>query len=285
MSRALVAGLADGSIYALLALGIVVIYRSARVLNLAHGHVGTFAVLTAAALVPKVWPWGAALAILISATVGLVFYGLIVDKIDADDHSSITVATIGLLLLLFTLMVNLSAKPVSIPSPIGGLGPRIFDYYVSPAYVLAFLATAVSSVALASFSRTKAGLAAIGASRDRTAAQMLGIPVRVFSAASWAGGCALASVAVLFAAPIFGVLTPAFATGILIRGLAAAIVGGFERPWGAILGGLSIGVVDSVVGHLAVGSIVPGLSTLVLLAIVVAVVMVRPRGLLQRSTP
>lgn len=285
MSRALVAGLADGSIYALLALGIVVIYRNARVLNLAHGHVGTFAVLTAAALVPKVWPWGAALAIAIGATLGLAFYGLIVDRIDAEDHNSITVATIALLLLLFALMVNLTAESVSIPSPIGGLGLHIFGYYVAPAHVLAFVTTAVTSVALALFARTKTGLVVKGASRDRTAAAMLGIPVRVVSAASWAGGCALASVAVLFAAPIFGVLGPAFATGILVRGLAAAIVGGFERPLGAIVGGLSIGVVDSVVGHLAVGSDIPGLSALVLLTIVVVLAMVRPSGLLERARP
>jgi branched-chain amino acid transport system permease protein len=80
------------------------------------------------------------------------------------------------------------------------------------------------------------------------------------------------------------VLGAAFSTGILIRGLAASILGGFERPFGAVFGGLIVGIIDSVVGHLTVRSEIPGLSTSAVLAVIVALVLLRPRGLTEVTT-
>lgn len=283
MIRSLVAGVAEGSIYGLLGLGIIVIHRNSRIFNLAHGHIGTLAVLSAGALDPKMWPWGAVFAVIIGGVVAAGFFRIVIERIEADDHSSMTVATLGLSLLLFVIMVNVRPSASVVPSPMAS-GVGIFGYQVSSSQLLAFATTVLISIALSLFfDRTKLGLATAGVSLDQTAAQMVGLPVRWISALSWAGGGAIAAAAVLFAAPVLGVIGPAFSTGMMVRGVAAAIVGGLERPFGALMGGVAVGVIDSVVGHFTVASSIPGLSTFILLTVVVTIIWLRPQGLLAAA--
>ena len=277
MGRALVAGVADGGVYGLLALGIFLAYRDARVLNLAHGEVGTFAVLAATAVVGRTWPFGALLAIVIATSVTATFQRVVVARMEGSSPSSGTVATVGLALLLIGLELKLPDATVSVPPPIDGLGPRIFDYYVAPAHLLALGIAVFVGVGLTAFTRrTYFGLASLAASDNPTAARLMGIPASAISALTWGASGAVAAVSALLAGSLFGALHPGFGTALLVRGLAGAIIGGLKSPWRVVTGGIVVGVIDSVVGYLFVRSRLPGLSTLVVMALVVAISIARP---------
>ena len=276
MGRALIAGVADGGVYGLLALGIFLAYRDARVLNLAHGEVGTFAVLAAAALADRTWPLGALLAIGIAAGVTATFQRVVVVRMEGSTSSSVTVATVGLALFLIGLELRFSDTTISIPAPVDGLGPKILDYYVAPAQLLALGLAMFAGLGLTAFTRrTYLGLASRAASENRTAARLMGIPATAISSLTWGASGAIAAVSALLAGSLFGPLHPGFGTALLVRGLAGAIIGGLRTPWGVAIGGIVVGVIDSVVGHLFVRSQLPGLSTFVVMTLVVVISIVR----------
>lgn len=281
--KILVEGIAQGSIYGLFALGIILAHRASHVLNLAHGEIGTFAVLAAAWIVRPFWPWGAVLALAVGAIVGGLVQLVVVARMEEAPRSSVAVATVGLALLLLGIETHIPGLLTPIPSPVGGPGPKFFGYYVGATQQFALAATFIVAVALAVMTRwTDVGLATVAASRDRMAARMVAIPVRVISTSLWSGAGMLAALTMALVAPSLGTIAPGTGTALLLRGVAAAVVGGFEQPFGAIAGGVLVGVIEAAAGHAFVSSSFPGTSTLAVTVVIVGVLLVRPRGILQR---
>src|SRR5688500_7955172 len=134
MGKALISGLANGGVYALLAVGIVLVYKGSRVLNFAQGEMGTFGLFIAFWAIDKQslpWPVGAALAIASVALIGFLFERIVVRNMGEASRLTVAVATIGLLLLLFALELKIfGPSPQLMPPPITGLGIKVAGFFV-----------------------------------------------------------------------------------------------------------------------------------------------------------
>ena len=288
MGEALISGLANGGVYALLAVGIVLVYKGSRVLNFAQGEMGTFGLFVAFWLIEErglPWGVGALGAIAVVALIGLLFERIVVRNMGEASRLTVAVATIGLLLLLFALELKIfGPSPRILRPPIEGLGLQIAGFYVSPTQLLALLTALGLGVALAAFlKRTDFGLGVLAASQDPAATRLVGVRVGRVSAFTWALAGAVSAVAGLLIQPTIGVFTAGFMTGLFVRGLAGALLGGLTSLPGAFIGGVAVGVIEALIGHRYVQSTFPGLQSVAVMVVIVVVLLIRPRGLFGRA--
>jgi branched-chain amino acid transport system permease protein len=279
-----VSGLASGGIYGSLALAIVLIHRATGVFNFAQGELATLSTFICWTLVDHGWSFWPAFG----ATVALSFGGgvllerTLIRPIKGSSLSGIVVLTVGLL-----LAVN------GLDTWIWGSAPRRFDgpFSAAPIHlggvafskqeigVIAVSLTAVLVLA-ALFARTKFGLGVRAAAVHPVDARLAGVRIHAMLAVSWGLAAALGAVAGVMAATS-RVLVPNMMQTVLLYALAAAVIGGINSPLGAVVGGLMIGVLLSLIGsyvHWVGGELRP----VVALAVLVAVLLVRPAGLLGR---
>jgi branched-chain amino acid transport system permease protein len=286
-----VAGLASGSIYALLALAIVIIYRSTGVVNFAQGEMATFTTFIAWTLVDHgVGYWGAfALTLVIAFVGGIALERTIIRPVEGGPVITTVILTIGLFILLGGLSnwiwkAEVRAFPPDRPFPtsaweIGGVAVSKQD-----AGILAITVVLVGAL-YALFQFTKLGLALRASALNPTASRLVGIRVGWMLALGWGLAAALGAVAGLFTAAASPPLDPNMMRPVLIYALAAAVLGGLESPIGAIIGGLTIGVVLNLVVtydthvHLDLDRMRIPIAFLAILI----VLLVRPSGLLGRS--
>lgn len=279
------AGLSGGSLYALVALGLVLIYRSARVLNFAHGDVATFGTFVAFAFVSRGLPLWVALpvAIAVGAVIAMLFYfgALVPAQRKGATPLGQVILTLGLSLVLqgFTVY-GWGAEPDRFPFPLSDSNVwKVGPVYVSELAAGTLVAAASASLLLYVFmQRTRVGLAMRATSENLTAAQTLGIPTRQVLAFAWGAAAALAVIAGVFLAPVL-LLDPFFMLDALFKGLAAAVLGGLNSLPGAVLGGLILGVAESLAG----GYLAMEYKSTLAFVLIVAVLLVRPEGLLGRE--
>jgi branched-chain amino acid transport system permease protein len=278
-------GLSAGSLYALVALGLVLIYRSTRVLNFAHGNVATLGTFVAFAFVSKGYPFAVAfpVALAVGAAVAVLFYfGVLVPaQRQGANLLGQVILTLGLALIFEGgIIYQWGAEPDRFPFPLSDtrtwqLGP----IFVSELAVGTLGAGLVGSTLLYLLvQKTRLGLAMRATSENLPAAQTLGIPTRAVLAFSWAVASVLAVVAGVFLAPAL-LLDPFFMLDPFLKGFAAAVLGGLNSLPGAVLGGLILGIGESLAGAYVT---IQFKNTLAFLIIVV-VLLVRPEGLLGRE--
>lgn len=288
MGQTIVAGLATGGIYGLVAVGIVLIYRGSKVLNFAQGEIGGFSVFIAWVVIER-WqkPWlaGAALAVLTAAAIGFAFERVVVRRMGEATRLSVTVATIGLMLLLLGIELRFWGNTVGyLPPPFEGKGPRLFGFHVSPSHLLALAVLAVLGLGLAAFlRRTDFGLGVLAASQDPAATRLVGVPVARVQSFTWTAAAVCSSIAALLIVPTIGVVGVGVMTTLFIRGLAAALLGGLTSLPGAFVGGIGIGLIYEFVGDAFVESQFPGTQIVAIMLVVVAILLVRPQGLLGKA--
>ena len=279
------AGLSGGSLYALVALGLVLIYRSTRVLNFAHGDIATLGTFVAFTVVTRGLPmWiGLPLAILAGALVAIVFYfgALVPAQRKGANVLGSVILTFGLSLIVQGLTVwRWGAEPDRMPFPLSDTNVwKVGPVFISELAAGTLAAAAVASVLLFLLTqRTRLGLAMRATSENLAAAQTLGIPTRAVLAFSWGAAAALAVIAGVFLAPAL-LLDPFFMLDPLFKGFAAAVLGGMNSLPGAVVGGLILGVVESLTGaYIAIE-----FKTTMAFVLIVAVLLVRPEGLLGRE--
>jgi branched-chain amino acid transport system permease protein len=301
-----VSGLATGAVYALVALGLAVIYRSTRILNFAHGDIstaGTFAAFLLMSMnlpaymsaklggaAPSWWiawlptnlPFGlaAALGLLFGSAVAMLFYFVILAPAQRRDATQLgqIILTLGLGLIIQGLV-----------SYFGGTEPQSFPFPLSEFKIYKFGSIAVSQLSLGTLGisllgcllfyllvqKTRLGLAMRATSENLPAAQTLGIPTRKILALSWGLAAILGVLAGLFLAPSL-ILDPFFMLEPFLKGFAAAILGGLNSLPGAILGGIILGVAEAWAG----GFISIALKNTLAFLIIIVVLLVRPEGLL-----
>jgi branched-chain amino acid transport system permease protein len=284
----IVLGVIAGSIYALIAAGITLVYKASRVLNFAQAEIGTATLyLTYWVTVHEHLPWvvGALASIAGAVVIGLLFELLIVRRMITASRVTVAVATIGLFSLLIALELALFAGTIYIvPAPISHGGVTISGVYVSASQWLALGVVIVVALALAAFLRfTDFGLAVQAAADDPVAAQLMGTPRARISAFTWGTAGALSAIAVLLIEPTVGVLAPGAFDGLFIGGLTAALVGGLSSLPGAFVGGLLVGVAEAEVKAHITSTVIPSVQTTALLVIVLAVLLLRPQGVLGRA--
>ncbi|HET7722362.1 MAG TPA: ABC transporter permease, partial [Acidimicrobiales bacterium] len=279
---AVVLGLIVGLSYGLLALGLILVHRSTRVINLAHGEVGAFAAAIVAVLVNEAgWPYWAAsiLALAVAATLGALVDLVIIRRLFAAPRLMVLVATMGVaqLFLFGTFLLNdsIDNRLAGFPKPFAttwSLGPLV----VQPGELLLLVVVPVVAVAMALFFRyTGFGVAVRASAENRDSARLVGIPTRRISTFVWAAAAVLAAATALMLAPGRGMtVTESLGPDLLMRALAAAVLAGMTSLPRAVVAGVAIGVIEKVVAwNYSVGEV-----ELVLFVILMGALLLQHRG-------
>jgi branched-chain amino acid transport system permease protein len=285
MGQTLVFGFISGGIYALIAAGIVLVYKGSHVLNFAQAEVGTlslYATWWISGEHTKPWALGALAAIAVATIVGLAFEWLAVRRMVEATRVAVAVATIGLFSLTLALEnVLFGATPRHIPPPIEGVGLHIADVFVSPSQLLAAGVVALIALGLTAFFRfTDFGLGVLASAQDPVAARLAGISQKRVSAFIWGTAGALSAIACLLIQPTVGVLAPGALGGLFLGGLTAALVGGLNSLPGAFVGGIVVGTAEAFVKAYLITLPIPGVNIVGLFALIALVLLFRPQGLL-----
>ena len=281
----LVSGLATGSIYALVALGLALIYRSTRILNFAHGDITTAGTFMALTLLSLNLPWALAfiLAIVFGSVLAMAFYFCVLVPAQRREATQLgqIILTLGLGLILQGLVAYF-----------GGTVTQAFPFPLSDIKIYHLGEVVVSQLSLGTFfislfacllfyllvQKTRIGLAMRATSENLPAAQTMGIPTRKVLAFSWGLAAMLGVIAGLFLAPAL-LLDPFFMLEPFLKGFAAAILGGLNSLPGAIVGGLILGVAESLAG----GFISIAFKNTLAFVIIILVLLFRPEGLLGKE--
>ena len=277
-----VAGLGSGAIYAALALALVLIHRATGVINFAQGEMAMFTTYIAWTLIANhgwsYWPAFAA-TLLFAFVLGVGIQRVVIQPVMSTSVLTVVIMTIGLV-LTFNGLAGLiwSAEIRAFPSPfpnetwqIGGVS--ISQQDLGTVAVVAVLVTLL----WAFFQFTKTGLALRASALNPTASRLVGVRVGWMLAIGWGLAAVLGAVAGMLAAPtIF--LDPNMMQAMLIYAFAAAVLGGIDSPFGAVAGGLLLGVGLNLIGAY-VDFVGADLRLPVALLIILVVLLVRPAGL------
>ena len=277
----IVAGVATGSIYACVALAIVMIYRSIGHVNFAQGEMAMFSTFVAWQLIQLgISYWAAfALTVTISFFAGVVIQRALMQRIQDAAELNQIIVFIGLLLVFNSLagfVWDFTVKPF--PSPFG-VAPLLGSSLISShqAGVIAVVVLVLFLFFLF-FRFTRTGLAMRAAVNNGSSAKLLGIRVKALEALGWGLAASVGAIAGMLVAPVV-FLEPNMMAGIVIYGFAGAILGGLNSLPGALIGGVLIGVLENLVS--AFVPVVGGeLKSTIALATIVVVLLVRPQGLL-----
>jgi branched-chain amino acid transport system permease protein len=281
-AQTVIGGLSLGAIYALVAMGFSLVYRTMGLVNFAHGNVvmiGAYVASTFYLSVRLPFIPAMAIALVITGLIGVAIE-FVLRPLENKDFDLMLIGTIGfgiVLEALATLIWGATGRAVRNPVPSGPL--ELFGVRVRPYDLLVLAVTAVATVLLVLFlQRTKRGVAMQAVAMDHEAATAVGIHVGRSNAIAFGIGAGLAALAGGLAGPLLYV-APTMGGSLGIKGFAAAILGGFGNMSGAIVGGIAIGVLDSFsAGHFQ------GYSDLVTFLVFTVVIMVRPTGIFGERT-
>ena len=289
LKQALVIGIISGAAYGLVALGLVLVYKSSGVFNFAQGEFGTVAVFVLWLTTTQGLPYAAGMlaAVAVALGMGLVTERLVVRPLFEAARVTLLVATAGVALLAVGIQIWFGEAT---PRRIDPAFPRfdrvsVFGIAVSDQRLLLIAVLVVLAGALALFfNRTTLGLAVLGASQEPTATELVGISVRRVSSFVWAMAALLGGTAGILAAPIGGTFVPGlFTSQYLIPAFTAAVLGGMTSLPGAFLGGIIVGVGQSAAVSAGFLADVPGRGAIATFVLLIVVLAVRPQGLLGKS--
>lgn len=279
-----IGGLATGSLYALVALGIVLLYRSSRILNFAHGDLATFATFIAFTLLTTyhlTFALAAAGSLAAAALLGFTFYLMVLRRAKEATLLGTIVVTLGLSQVLSGAMVlRWGADTKVFPFPLSDTTVyRVGNLVVSQLSVGSFLVGLLLMAGLYLLvQHTKAGLAMRAVSQHLVAAQVLGIPAKRVFALTWGLASALGAAAGILIAPA-ALLDPFMMLDPFLKGFAAAVLGGIDSLPGAMVGGLLLGVAEALFG----GYLSLRFKTTLAFLIIIGVLILRPEGILGRE--
>lgn len=283
MLQYVLSGLGIGCVYGLVALGFALTYQAARFFNFAHGAffmlgaMGAYA-LVSAGLSIYLAVLGAALAVGVFAVIceRLVFRRFV---LGGEGEINTIVVAIGLASIIRGVSVAVwGPQPQSVPSLVSGDALSIFGAVLRRDIVVIMVVTAVVAAALFwLLRRTRAGVAMRATADDLPLVGAFGIDVRIVLPGVLLLSGILAGLAGALVAPIFKA-QPVMDVPMLIKGLAAAILGGLNNPWGGLVGGLVLGVIEALGGRYISSS----WSDVITYAVILAMLVVRPEGLLGK---
>ena len=274
-------GLTEGSIYAAMALALVMIWRATQVVNFAQGAMAMFTTYLALFSLEHGAAYWLAFVIALGCgfALGAVVERVLVRPVETKPPLNVVILTLGLLLVLEALAPMLFGGQVrSFPAAFSIVGLRLgslqvpfsgFDLFTLVSVLV------VMGLLLLLFQRTDLGLRMRAAAFNPEVSRLLGIRVGRMLTLGWALASVVGALAGLLIAPSL-LLYPTYMDQVLVFGFTGAILGGLDSPPGAVVGGLVMGFALSYVG----GYLGSDLETVGALVILIAVLMVRPRGLL-----
>lgn len=278
-----VVGIAGGSTYALLALGLVLVHSVSRVLNFAQGAFGTLAAFIAASIAighDLPWPVAVAAAIAVGAVVGAATAWVLLGR-DGGILPPL-VGTVALLSATTLVEARWLGGTREFPTPVSGDGLKVAGVVITPTRMLVVAVAAVAGLALwAGLERTRLGLSLRAGADNREGARIVGLDPRRLEVAAWSVAGVLGALAGVLSGWTTQTITPGFLTGVLPQAFAAAMLGGMVSLPGAVLGGLVVGVAESLTRLYWGGT--PGSPELVVFLVLGGVLLLRPQGLFTRA--
>ncbi|HEX2649376.1 MAG TPA: branched-chain amino acid ABC transporter permease [Burkholderiales bacterium] len=276
----LVAGVSLGCVYALVALGFVLIYKATETVNFAQGDLmmlGAFFALTASVMMG--WPYWATIlfAIACMAAVGMLIERLVLRPVLGQPAFTVVMITIGVGYVLrgaVTMVPGWGTETYQIPTPFADEVWRLGGVILPVQQLMAITMTAALCAALYFFfRRSKLGVAMQATSQNQLAAYYMGIPVRRVNMMIWGLSAGVAAFAGILLAPVTFVHSNMGFIG--LKAFPAAVVGGFGSVPGAIVGGLIIGLVEALAGFY----LPEGFKDVAAYVVVLVVLLVWPSGI------
>lgn len=279
LAQQIISGLATGSLYALAALGLVLIFKTSDVVNFAQGEMAMFGTFVAFTLLTTAGLpyWGAfLLALVFAAIFGAAIERVVLRPLNKAPLISVLIATMGLMQIIngvagwiwgyemqpFPEAVN--GAPINVAGIVFTL-PNLLNIAVALVVMLLFFVL---------FKYSMIGVAMRAVAENSTAAKLMGVPTNRVLALTWGLGGVLAATAGILIAPVTNLDINMMAS-MQIKAFTAAVLGGFTSLPGAVVGGLLLGVLENLVGQWN-----SQLQTPFAFGLIVLVLIVRPAGLL-----
>jgi branched-chain amino acid transport system permease protein len=281
------AGTANGCIYGLLALALVLIYRSTHIINFGQGEMAMFSTYICwSFLNAGMGYWVAVpLTLILAFAAGLAVQRILIRPVQNAPELTIVIVTLGLYLFFNSLALWIYSgvpKPFPLPTGVRQASWQVGDIFIIPYHLFIFVVLIVLMLALyVLFQRTKLGLGLRAAAAQPVSSQLVGINVGWMLALGWGIAAAAGALAGILSAPIVQ-LEPNFMATVLIFSFASATLGGFDSPPGAVVGGIALGNIVALGGRY-IEFIGTQLDIVLALVVIVAVLLVRPAGLFGRQ--
>ncbi|MFJ2261712.1 branched-chain amino acid ABC transporter permease [Streptomyces sp. NPDC087844] len=280
--QTLVGGLSLGAVYALVAMGFSLVYRTMGLVNFAHADIAMIGAYAASTFyLTHELPFAVAMAVAIAVTAAI---GLVIERVlrplENKDFDLMLIGTIGFGIVLQAVAILIwGTTGRAVRSPVPAAPLDLFGVRVRTYDLLVMAVAALAVLGLAWFlARTKRGAAMQAVAMDHEAATAVGIDVGRSNALAFSIGAGLAALAGGLVGPMLYV-DASLGGALGIKGFAAAMLGGFGSIPGAVVGGLAIGVLDSyAAGHFQ------GYSVLVTFLVFTAAIMIRPMGVFGERT-
>ena len=277
----LINGLSTGSIYALIALGYTMVYGIAKMINFAHGDiimVGAYALYVAVLTLHVPVIPAVLITIAVCAVLGITVEKVAYKPLRKAPPLAVLITAIGVSYLLQNLaLLIFNATPIPFQSVIKVPSVKIGGLTVSGITLVTMAIMLISMILLTLFiNKTKAGSAMRAVSEDKGAAELMGINVNQTISMTFAIGSALAAVAGILYICQYQSLRPTLGALPGIKAFVAAVLGGIGSVPGAMLGGILLGVIES----LGKAYISTELSDAIVFGVLVVVLLVKPSGLL-----
>jgi len=274
------AGLATGGIYASLALALVMIYQSTHHLNFAQGEMAMISTYLAWSMIQHGVPYWVAflITLAVSFAMGVGIQRFVIRPVEKSPILSVVIVFIGLLVILQSVAGWIFGYTIqTFPSPFPS--EPLFENFISSHELGVIALTFIVVGLLWAFLRfTKVGLAMRAAAANPTSSELVGIRVSSMLALGWGLAATIGSIAGMMVAPIV-YLDPGMMTSVFLYASAGAVLGGVDNPFGAVMGGFILGVLENVAGAFLIGT---ELKLTVALVVMVVTLIVKPTGLLGR---
>jgi branched-chain amino acid transport system permease protein len=280
----IISGIASGGIFASLALALVLIYNAMGLVNFAQGEMAMFATFIAFTLIEHGMSYWLALpaTLVIAFAGGVVIQRVVIRPVERAPVLTLVIVTLGLATLTNGLAgFVFGYVPRSFPSPFSVQTMSVLGAVLSYRDLGVIAVSAVVLVLIyLLLERTTLGLTMRAAAHNPDASRLLGVRVSWMLALGWGLASAVGALSGIMVAPIL-LLEPNMMQTIIIYAFASAVLGGIESPLGAVVGGMIVGVTVNLAGAYLVGG---DLQLAVAFLIIVAVLVIKPNGLLGRPS-
>ena len=281
----IVAGLATGSIYALVALALVLIYRSTDVINFAQGEMAMFTTFAMWSLTLAGFPaWTVIIiGIGLAGAMGGFIEMTIVRPVENKSALSVVVVTLGLFVLINSLASAIwfkSGEPKTFPTPFSDASVDLGFARVTQHHIgILITALVITGLMYLLFNYTKVGLAMRATAHNPVASRLMGIRVGWMLTLGWMLAAAVGGVGGVLIAHLT-YLAPYFMLPVVLYAFAAAVLGGLDSPGGAVAGGFAVGVMENLLGTYTPQDVFgPEMKLPLTLLLLVIVLLVKPSGL------
>lgn len=280
----LISGIAVGSLYALVALGFVLLYKATDILNFAHGEAMLLGALICYVLVKASIPflWALAITAACAMVFGILSERVVLRPLIGEPQFAVVMVTVGLSIFLRSLAGIIFGHDNKVfPSPFTDTPMKLGNLVLSHTHFWSMIIAAIMVILFFIFFQySRVGLSMRGVANDQDTAMLMGISVKRVFSLTWGMSFVIAAIAGVFLANVM-VLNIGLSL-VAIKAFPAVVLGGMESIPGAIIGGLVIGVLETLVGGY-LDQALPGVKDLTAFVVLFVVLMIRPYGLFGKE--